>query len=244
MAVTSTVRIGVAPAAPGTGSYTTASFTPNNSSLLCVAAIGGGASTSLANWAPTIADSLGTLTWTQRISVTRTLTGWTYGTRIWTAPITTGASMTVTIDHGSEKIDALCVSVIDATGYDTSTPIGATASSNNIADGASSITLSASPASDSLVIAWLDVEMNTSGHATTPGTGWTELQDFGNATTLGYLQSQERTGSTSTTVAWGDTHTGAGSFFGASGGALEIKAAAGGGGGTTVKTLAATGVGG
>lgn len=241
-----TAKIGSSSATSyGSGAYTTASFTPSNSSLLVVAVSLGfdDAGPDTYDFNPTISDSAG-LTWTQRVSIASETGGWDRGTRVWTAPVTTGASMTVSIDHGSVSVYAYAVSVVEFTGHDTTTPTGATASDAALAtNGADSITLSGSPASDSVVMAYLHQEMNSGAGGAQEGTDFTELQDFGTSGGI-YLETQYRTGSTSPTVGWQDTMTGAGSIFSIDAVALEIKAAAGGGGTTTRRySLSLTGVG-
>ena len=218
-------------ASHGTGSYTTGSFTPSANSLLTVivcAETNNGSSNISASL--TITDSAG-LTWTAITNVGNS-TSWATGMRAWRAPVgASPSSMTVTVDCGANNIYEYLVDAIDFTGYDTSSPIGATATgggsgSNGLgADGAASITLSAAPASSSLVIGALGGDTSSTG-GVTYGTGWTELYDVrgpGEA----FLQVQERTGSTSTTVGWNDICT-SGTAWKSLGLAFEVKAAASG----------------
>ena len=216
-------------ASHGTGSYTTGSFTPSANSLLTVivcAETNNGSSNISASL--TITDSAG-LTWTAITNVGNS-TSWATGMRAWRAPVgASPSSMTVTVDCGANNIYEYLVDAIDSTGYDTSSPIGATATgggsgSNGLGtDGAASITLSAAPASSSLVIGALGGDTSSTG-GVTYGTGWTELYDVrgpGEA----FLQVQERTGSTSTTVGWNDICT-SGTAWKSLGLAFEVKAAA------------------
>src|SRR5229473_11519 len=126
-------------------SFTTGSFTPDNSSVLAICAhTSDGGAASL-----TITDSLGAhLVYTKQVDQTDTFPF--HRAVIWTAPVTTGASMTVTISGspGSE----VTVHAFDWTGYNTGTPTGATAKGQVTASGAVNITLSAAPASSSEVI--------------------------------------------------------------------------------------------
>lgn len=226
-------------ASHGTGSYTTGSFTPSANSLLTVivcAETNNGSSNISASL--TITDSAG-LTWTAITNVGNS-TSWATGMRAWRAPVgASPSSMTVTVDCGANNIYEYLVDAIDFTGYDTSSPIGATATgggsgSNGLgADGAASITLSAAPASSSLVIGALGGDTSSAG-GVTYGTGWTELYDVrgpGEA----FLQVQERTGSTSTTVGWNDICT-SGTAWKSLGLAFEVKAAASGSTGTLAAT--------
>jgi len=185
----------------GASSFTTSAFTPSNDSLLVVRV----AATSQFG----SGDVEGTISLSATLgSPTLQLTSpdattWEYGDRIWTIPITTGASMTLTVDCG-ETIWVYRVHVLQYTGHDTATPVGATATGTDAdGDGAASITLSASPATTSEVVAFANVSMASGTNAFTPGTGWTEVYDEALADWSGW-QVQTRTGSTSTTVAWDD----------------------------------------
>lgn len=214
----------------GTGNFTSSSFTPPDNCLLIVVqsfiTTSGAAATGSTL---TFADSAG-LTETSRIA-TGTSPAWTYGTRIWTMPVTTGASMTVTTGLGGVNAFVYRVEVLAATGHDAVTPTGATASGSDAdGDGAVTITLSGSPAIDSIVIATAAVCMNTGSNAVTPGADFTEwpssdvafLDWFG-------CELQTRTASTSTSVSWVDLST-SGAPTAAVLCALEIKAGSGGGG--------------
>ena len=87
----------------GTGSYTTGSFTPSNASLLVViCSVMTNAGSTDPSGSLTISDSVG-LTWTAQVNV-GDASAWSIGMRIWTAPVTTGASMTATVDCGAIDI--------------------------------------------------------------------------------------------------------------------------------------------
>jgi hypothetical protein len=193
----------------GTGGFTTSSFTPSNSSLLTVVCFAitetDGAFTASDL---TIADSIG-LTWTSR-AATSAAPAWSQGIRVWTAPVSTGASMTVTVDAGAFNVHGYRVEVYDYTSYDTTTPIGATATGTDAdGDGAASITLSATPRSDSEIMACACIGIATNGtHATTPGTSWTELFDVEPADGWLASETQIRTTYTGTSVDWVDLETG------------------------------------
>lgn len=218
----------------GTGAYTTGSFAPPSSSLLVVAVAmveNGGANTPLTDL--TITDSLGTpLTYSPQVSSSIDEGGSFYtGCRIYTAPVASGTSMTLTLDCGTRSIGFYAVSVVAYTGYDTSTPVGVTgaASETTISGGPpnpAALTLSGAPAANSEVFAGIGIDKDTGG--ATPGSGWTEGCDTTN-TTWGGIHTETRTGSTSTSVDWVDLRPGGGSLFNWAAVAIEIRSAAGGG---------------
>jgi hypothetical protein len=92
------------------------------------------------------------------------------------------------------------------------------------------------------VLGFADVALNSGTSSITEGSGWTELSDI---VLTGFLnwQTQSRTASTSTTVAWQDAATGSDPLEGVFC-ALEIKAAAGGGGTTPISRDKRSGDGG
>ncbi len=215
----------------GTGSFTTAAFTPPDNSIVVVIIT---AMEQVPSADPsasqTISDSVG-LTWTSQLAIGNAAGG--VGLRMWTAPVTTGASMTITADCGASDIQQYTVHRYAYTGYNIGSPTGATASNGDAgADGALTITLSASPATDSEVIGVLSQEMAGSGagYAVTVGTGWTEIYEATVDTDFVHAQSQVRTGSTSTSVTWDDIAAGGINASHTVAAALEIKAAAVGGG--------------
>jgi len=208
----------------GTGAFTTGSFTPSNNSLLvvCVALTGSNLAADVSA-AITLTDSLSS-TWTRRLYVGR---GPTYGQAlaIFTTPITTGQSMTLTADCGANAIWSYAVQAFDFTGYDTGSAIGATITDNAAAaDGAESLTLSGAPASSSFVLGFYSAYNGSGTPSSTPGSGWTEMYEVG-AATYTYLHSEERTGSTSTAVSWTDVDVNSVSFSEPIAAGIEIKAA-------------------
>lgn len=244
MALTRTARIAsTSGAGHGAGAYTSAAFTPSNNSLLVV--IGMGITTTDGGFRGTdltVTDSVG-LTWTSRAATTAS-PNWSYGVRIWTAPVTTGASMTVSIDAGAFSMEYYRLVIVDY----TSTTTSAEATTNSIVgsdadgDGAATITLPSAPASASEVIAAAATAVTSGATGTvTVGTGWTELND---AYASGWMifQTQTRTGSTSASVTWDDlcvTATPAGAALAA----YEIAEASAGGGGGVSFRLSLLGVG-
>ena len=210
----------------GTGSFTTGNFTSVSSSLL-VALVGfledSGSSDPSADL--TVSDSAG-LTWTRRAYVGNAAS-WSCGIAIWTAPVTTGVSMTLTFDCGSRNVYLYLPHAVSYTVYNGSTPIGATAVGGSVGtDGAGSITLSGSPVSTSDVIAALFRDFSAAAASTvTHGTGWTELADYQDSSNSEGLQVQARSGSTSATVGWDDINAGGGTVAKSVGVAIEILAA-------------------
>lgn len=108
----------------GTGTtVTTASFTPPSSSLLVATVVAASGDD------PVVSG--GSLTWTRRV---RNAVG---GCDLWTAPVVTGASMTVSVaitDTGLGQAGALKVDVV--TGHNTANPIGNTGTGNEAVNNA------------------------------------------------------------------------------------------------------------
>lgn len=214
----------------GAADLVTGSFTPSNSSLLV--AIGtaqkDGQAGSDRSSALTITDSAG-LTWTSR-ALAGSTADYGMAIRVWTAPVTTGASMTVTLGCGANLTIAKLLSVFEYTGHDTSSPVGATASSAALAlDGAVSLTLSGTPASTSGICGGAGRALNATGTTTaTEGSGYTEIHDIC-TTDDAALQTQARlAGSTSTSFDWVDIDaSGVALYDAVCGVAIEIKEASG-----------------
>ena len=196
-------------------SVTTASFTPSNDSLLVVSALSqANGSTITIN----ISDSVG-LTWTSRASAPAS--SFNMASRQWTAPVTTGVSMTVTIST-TNGFGAVSVAVVDITGYDTTTPTGVNLAANTGSrSGAYSPALSGTSASDSIVVAAGVTDFGTA----TKGASWTEIYDASPA--AGGTQHQvnvEYIAGAVSAANWAALD----SSFATSACAIEIKAAAGG----------------
>lgn len=213
----------------GTGAYASGAFTPNNSSLLVAIGLAiaetdsGMRGTSL-----TIADSLGTLTWTARTQTTAS-PGWSYGLSIWTAPVATGALMTASLDCGATNIHAYRFFIDDITGYDTGTPVaGSIVGSDADGNGAAALTLAATPVAGDIIYGAAAMGISSGTPSVTPGSGFTELVD---ALSAGWANwhIQTVTGVTSTTVDWADLNAGAGTNLGGALAALIIKNASAGG---------------
>jgi hypothetical protein len=182
----------------GYAAATTDSFTPPNNSLLVVVGVDLNSGT-----IPAHSISGGGLAWTDRITLADYQDGGSSGyylrTVISTAPVTTGASMTVTINGGYIDVYAF-------QNYDTSSPTGVTATENDYTlTGAQSITLSGAPAASSEVLAGRSrVDWAAYDTTATPGTGWTETLDYVAGGGWHDVQVQVRGGSTSTDVSWLD----------------------------------------
>jgi hypothetical protein len=235
--------------ANGTLSVTSGSFTPQSNSLLVVV-IGVMACTDASG--PPVIDTAnsslsgGSLTWTRRIGVNSGGMSFSYSRclEIWTAPVGTAASMTLnwtnTFDQGTfatTEATRVAVQAFSYTDYDTGTPTGATCSDSTLStSGTGAMTLSGSPASSSWVVLAREINQDgTTDITATPDTGggFAEIYDVPAVTgSEGYacMETQERTGSTSTSVEWDDINANAQTVFGeAIGVGLEIKASGGGG---------------
>lgn len=241
MALVLTSRLGQIGAGGGVGtlSVTSSAFTPSNSSLL-IASIGVVNGPAGGDVQTGLVVTGGGWTWTRRLGPNGgTISGYTAAHEIWTAPVTTGASMTINVAHAGINSVAdpahVQFNVVDITGYETSTPIGGTASDLSTDTGSKSITLSSSPATTSIVFASRLFQSNGGDSLATVGSGWTELYDL---TDNGYasLQSQYRGSSTSSSVDWVDLVESAETSWLTSCLALEIIVLGGGGGGTTSPT--------
>jgi hypothetical protein len=122
--------------------------------------------------------------------------------------------MSISFDQGAVNVDGgYAASVIEYSGQDGTTPqFGAIAKTAAAVDGTDSVTLTSAPALGDEVLGFLGREMNTGTATSTEGATFTELQDFCTSQGSG-MQSEVRTGSTSTTVDWADLNTAAGDVF-------------------------------
>lgn len=172
----------------------------------------------------TVVPSASGLTLTQAVVSTDVANHTAAG--IWTAEVPSSADYDFTFTpaagvwwHGAEIVEFSDADGTGATGSYAVSPL--------VTAGPASLTLGASPASDSYVEAVLAVDNDGSPTSVTPGSGWTESADETSAT--GTLQGQYRTGSTSTNVAWADVNAAAVTVYSSAGAAVEIVAASGGG---------------
>src|SRR6266853_418788 len=190
--------------APGTAtSVTTASFTPADNSLVVVFA---GLQSSNNSLAASISG--GSLTWTKQAQAGVDVSNFGHFSILWTAPVTTGASMTVTVGNmPSDGTAEGIVHVFYYTGHNTSTPVGGTASATAAFNSAVNLTLSSAPATTSEVIAGASDDTGSGAANITTGTGWTQqthVSDTANTDS----QTQTRTSSTSTNVLWNSNAAG------------------------------------
>lgn len=216
----------------GTGNAVSASFTPPDNSLL-VAVINPMCHSSAGNVATANSSvSGGSLTWTKRVSIDSGALGFSYShcLEIWTAPVTTGGSMTVThantLDCDGADGRKTAFQIFSYTGYDTGTPTGALITGSALSDPTGALTLSGAPSTSSVVIASRSFQPDAASDVTaTPGDGWTEIYDNASgAVGFSCLETQERTGSTSDSVAWTDINDQNTAVFSTLGAALEILA--------------------
>lgn len=226
MALTLTSRYTGFEDTSGTDTLTSSSFTPNNNSLLVVAY----AQQENVNTDP------GTTTTISGGGLTYTLQQYNYlfggnhnmVSMIWTAPVSTGSSMTVAVATGLADWGA-AMAIMDFTGYDTGTPVGVKGGRSD-AGGTPfspySVTLSGTCASDSYLIG-VGVGDESQGSDLLVGTGWT--QHYKQLALYTGTLIQYRTGTASSTGQWDYLFTG----YSAAASIIEIKAAAGGGGGAT-----------
>lgn len=214
----------------GAGSWTSADFTPANSSLLVVmlGVVDAGSGNIAASL--TCTDNLGSpLTYTPRITNGQA-GGYASQSKCWTAPVTTGALMHVIFDCGANSINSSNWFVFQVTGHDNSTPTGGIASAaDTTADGAVSLTLSIAPASGDYVLGMVSLDGDTSGTiGVTPGATYSESGEVGSTGTATYAEAEQRTGSTSTTADWVDIQTGSMATYSSARMAIVIKVAAAG----------------
>jgi hypothetical protein len=171
------------------------------------------------------------LTFTEETGASQAV-GDTAAIRILSAPHSAGGSTTITIDSNGQNVYGIFYAIYEVTGHDTADPIGAIAAAAQSAtlDGSYSITLNAAPAASSIVLAAITIDTDPGTNTVDPGTGWTEDVDIdSSASFFGVMETQRRTGSTSTTVTWNDIRAGASPTpYSTAAAAVEIKAAAGG----------------
>lgn len=149
----------------------------------------------------------GGLSWTRRKAVSEAGTGVTSTIEIWTAPVgSSPSSMTINVAGPAQTSAAHgSIQAFSFEGYDTASPVGATASGTALGQVAASITLDASPATTSYVVAaraFFDAATNNGG--TAPGGNYFEIFDRADGNGAGCQAVMYRTASTSTSVDWDD----------------------------------------
>jgi hypothetical protein len=212
----------------GSISVTSGSFTPPDNSLI-VLHVG------LVSFNGDVTGGLsvsgGGLTWTRRAGPNGANIGSYFGVHeIWTAPVTTGASMTINITNSHTNDDGVSVAlvqVVSFTGYNTGTPVGGIASATNITnpEDADTITLNATPDTNSIVTASRYFNSDTEDSTATEGAGWTEVYDHITGLGYGALEMEVRGSSVSTSVSWADLVDSAYTAWGMSRLAIEIRSA-------------------
>jgi hypothetical protein len=177
----------------------------------------------------------GGLTWTRRVEANQSGVAYCSNAAIFTAV----AASTTTISN-LNPVHANCLQTMYAlyrvTGYLSATPVGATAAlADNSTDGQKDITLSATPAASSTILAFAFVNMADSNSTKKidhgASDGWTERFDFGPSMTAanmwGCWEGQAKNNHGLTRVRWDDilpagVTAASYSFAGA---AIEIKSA-------------------
>ena len=228
----------------GAISATIPSFTPQANSIVCVVVhvlcVGASAPDVIAHANSSLT---GGLTWTKRVGVDGGAMSFNYSmcTEFWTAEVGGSPSAiapvwsnTIASASGTNDAARVAFHVFSRTGYDTGSPIGANASDATLGtSGTGAMTLSGAPATSSYVYAARGIAQDgTTDITATAGSGWTEVYDVATVTgSDGYacLETQERTSSTSTSVAWTEINANSQAVFGeALGVAIEIKMASSG----------------
>lgn len=211
----------------GIGGYTpTGTFTPAANSDLLVA-VGGQHIAGTSNPGADMAISGGSLTWTKIIDGGDT-SAWSHGGAIFHAHVGGSPSaMQVTVTAGGRNMWFESVVTAQFTDANAS-PVGAKGGQSTAgASGTFSCTLDAAPDAGSFVFSYAQ-DINGGTTINTGGSGYTELSDNYNSDAAIAVQTQYRTGSTSTTVSAATTTGDEKALILA----VEIKAA--GGGGSTV----------
>ncbi len=216
---------------PDNDNSVTTSFTPANNSLLVVV-LGhfnnGSGSTPDPS---TMNVSGGGLTWTRVQSVVSDDEGnYRFYAVVWTAQVTTGSSMSLTVTHFNDPDHRQLVQVFEVTGHNANNPIGATITGKGVGSDAVQLTLPQNPSANSVVFAYTGgVIAGFGAVVATPASAWTELYD-NSSNTDDHLQTQIRANSTSNLVNWDDVAGGdGGGHYGVTSvaAAIEIRASGG-----------------
>lgn len=202
-------------------------FTPAADSLLVVL-LGLNDSTGDQDAAATVVCAGGGLTWTRQ-TFADISSNFKCRSVVFTAPVG-GSPVSTTITLSGAKAGVWSVAAYECTGQHATPVGGKIATADQVGDGSLTITLDATPASDSVVLALVHVSCDNNGtNLVTHGSGWTEDSDIDGSVDFAHSQVQQRTGSTSTSVTWDDVQAGTATTDSSSAVAIEIKAAAGGG---------------
>jgi hypothetical protein len=177
----------------------------------------------------------GGLTWERQVGpLGGTVSNYFSALEIWTAPVVTGISTTLTYAHagnvGDDKSAAL-IHILEVTSDTDTVGLGTpniASGSHDQGDAAVNITLGSAPASSSQVIAARYYSSNGGDGSATPEAAWTEIYDAQAGSGYGSLQCQRRTGSTSTDVDWDDVMDTGTTAWNSCAAAIEIKEIAAG----------------
>jgi hypothetical protein len=216
----------------GTANFVSSSFSTLNSSFMVIGVMATENSASAPSATDMTVTSSTGVTVTPLIRQTVTSSFATY-VGIFTAPVITGASGTLTVSFNGRNMSVVGVAVAAYTGYDTSTPTGVTGtnsqSSGFTTPNPASLTLSGAPAATSEVWAIVSADKNTANITPGTSTGWAEITDLFNPASgvNGGYETEFKNTSTSPTVTWDDIRPGGGALFNWVAAAVEIRAASG-----------------
>lgn len=226
MSLARTNLLGQVTSSVGINDFNTNAFTPPSQSLLVVAAtfIENSGTVTDPTSSFVVSDSGGHV-WTERATAVVSPTSFPTLTKVWTAPVVSGASISLVLSTGGRNALGYAVSVVGYTGYNTSSPVGSNASGTKGGGftgppDPANIMLGVNPASTSEVFAAIGVDRT--GGSVDPGAGWTEIDDLFNPVDIG-LETEIRTNSTSNSVDWSDLRNGGGALFNYAAVAVEIK---------------------
>lgn len=205
-----------------TANYSPTAFTPTaNTKLICFVFCHAGSNNGLAGTNITLSDSQGYFSGTA-VQASTGPTAWGYGVAVFQGACgASPAATTLTVATpaiGSRKIRVYVLEWTGANATLGTSQVGASGTNT----GAKSITLPSSPASSSDVVSALQYVQDNAA-AITPGSGWAELFESSEAGWAN-VQVQGKTGSTSTTVDWTASGTGA---YGSAMVAVEVQEAGG-----------------
>lgn len=208
----------------GTAAWSTGAFTPANSSLLVVCL-----ARSVVDYTGDPGEATisgGSLTYTA-VGSCRGEASYACRLDVWTAPVATGASMTITFDDPSNRsISGYEAVALCYTGYNTGTPVTGyvTSGGTDIGNGAETLTLAAAPTADDESIIALFVDSRYTPASTF--TGFTGIYEISYNNYDVSLVVASRTGSTSTSAVIADTMTASGSYYKSGALAFNVKCAA------------------
>lgn len=219
MALALTARASATAIFGGTVAITSPSFTPSDNSLLfVVGGVGNGGGT-LGSGGWSISNAGAALSWEQVFFVADSNGADVYALVVYVAEVASHAAMTVTLSHSDAASSVrLNLHVFDITGG-ADPNVSISVSQASLGSGSFSFNLPSPPTIDDIVIGCRIYEDSVGGSAAaTPGSTYSEVYDT-NPDPDGWtgLQTQQRTGSTSTVVDWVDV---------AANGSSEIASAA------------------